>query len=433
MRTDFRHVITIALAGAALLLASDSARAGWQIEYSDRMVGAIRQWGHSQSKRVGYYATRAACEDALRRGVAQSGDSNLARHAKCVGFDDVVAKPKPAPAQTMKPKQGLAGAQGQDKYKEAERLIQEEERQKVLEREKAALLASLKGVSPGGAGTLALKPIPDRKPLKTPPEETASPKVSCEERLREWHRDPARNASETCECLDPERPPLCAPKGQKLPDMKEGAYSINWRAEIRNAVGSAQSAEGRLSGRFKNYGDALKACRDDARRAAPPPQQVVNLVCSFDDWPGLPKAVRAPRKALPVETGLPKIDCDSLLKEWRNDPARKAAEDCRCLASDRPPVCVQKGGKMPEVKEGGYAFHWMIEIRTSDGHIKFNDGTHSGRYRSPGEAVKGCEEEARASAEMLDHVASLVCIPTMWPQMPQGKTSRSTPALKQGK
>lgn len=150
MRTDFRHVITIALAGAALLLASDSARAGWQIEYSDRMVGAIRQWGHSQSKRVGYYATRAACEDALRRGVAQSGDSNLARHAKCVGFDDVVAKPKPAPAQTMKPKQGLAGAQGQDKYKEAERLIQEEERQKVLEREKAALLASLKGVSPGG-------------------------------------------------------------------------------------------------------------------------------------------------------------------------------------------------------------------------------------------------------------------------------------------
>ena len=51
MRIDFRLVITIALAGATLFGAADPARAGWQIEYSDRMVGAIRQWGYSQSKR----------------------------------------------------------------------------------------------------------------------------------------------------------------------------------------------------------------------------------------------------------------------------------------------------------------------------------------------------------------------------------------------
>jgi|GEM_PF-3412771 hypothetical protein len=185
MRIDFRLVITIALAGATLFGAADPARAGWQIEYSDRMVGAIRQWGYSQSKRVGYYATRAACEDALRRGVTQSGDPTLARHAKCVGFDDVVAKPKPAPAPA-KPIQGSGTTQGTDK--EQERLIQEQERQKALEREKAALLAGLRGVSPGNPGTLVLKPVPDPKPPASSPVKPIDPE-QINRRIAELQRE----------------------------------------------------------------------------------------------------------------------------------------------------------------------------------------------------------------------------------------------------
>lgn len=185
MRIGIKHTFTVTLACAALLLAADPARAGWQIEYSDWMINAIRQWGHSQPKRVGYYATRSACEDALRRGVAQSGDPNMARHTKCVGFDDTAAKPKPAPAPA-KPAQGPGTVQGTDK--EQERLIQEQERQKALEREKAALLAGLKGVSPGSPGTLVLKPVPDPKPPASPPVKPIDPE-QINRRIAELQRE----------------------------------------------------------------------------------------------------------------------------------------------------------------------------------------------------------------------------------------------------
>ncbi len=128
-----------------------------------------------------------------------------------------------------------------------------------------------------------------------------------------------------------------------------------------------------------------------------------------------------------------KVDCAALLKRWKDDPARRASQDCECFHPERPPMCVPKGTKMPEVKEGSYAFYWLIEIRTSEGSMNVNDGMHTGKYKTSDEAIRGCEDEARKTVSPPDHVANVVCVPTMWPQSQQVKAPKPPPELKQGK
>jgi len=132
--------------------------------------------------------------------------------------------------------------------------------------------------------------------------------------------------------------------------------------------------------------------------------------------------------------GVPfRVDCAALLKRWQDDPARKASQDCECFHPERPPMCVPKGTKMPEVKEGSYAFYWIIEIRTSEGGLNINDGMHTGKYKTSDDAIRGCEDDARGTVDPPDHVANVVCVPTMWPQTPQVKAPKPPPELKQGK
>lgn len=92
---------------------------------------------------------------------------------------------------------------------------------------------------------------------------------------------------------------------------------------------------------------------------------------------------------------VPKIDCAAWLREWEQDPARRASRDCECFDSERPPRCVPKGTKMPELKEGGYSFYWILDFRTSEGQMNITDGSHTGKYKTYDAALRGCQEEAR--------------------------------------
>ena len=134
------------------------------------------------------------------------------------------------------------------------------------------------------------------------------------------------------------------------------------------------------------------------------------------------------------DDGVPlKLDCAALLTRWQDDPARRASQDCECFHPERAPMCVPKGAKMPEVKEGSYAFYWIVEIRTSEGSMNVNEGLHSGRYKTSDDAIRGCEDDARGTVEPPDRVANVVCVPTLWPQLPQVKAQKPPPELKQGK
>ena len=137
-------------------------------------------------------------------------------------------------------------------------------------------------------------------------------------------------------------------------------------------------------------------------------------------------------KASPDGT-VPKIDCAAWLKDWEQDPSRKASQDCECFEPERPPRCVPKGTKMPELKAGMYSFHLFIEIRTAEGQMHFTEGFHAGRYKTYDAALRGCQDESQRAADMPDRVANLICVPTMWPESPQVKTPRPPPELKQGK
>ena len=130
---------------------------------------------------------------------------------------------------------------------------------------------------------------------------------------------------------------------------------------------------------------------------------------------------------------VPKLDCAALLRRWQNDPARKASQDCECFDPERPPMCVSKGTKMPELKEGAYSFYWILDFRTAEGQMNITDGSHTGKYKTYDAALRGCQDEARRALDPIDHVVNLVCIPTVWPQTPQVKATKSPPVLKQGK
>ena len=130
---------------------------------------------------------------------------------------------------------------------------------------------------------------------------------------------------------------------------------------------------------------------------------------------------------------VPKFDCAALLRRWQNDPARKASQDCECFDPERPPMCVSKGTKMPELKEGGYSFYWILDFRTAEGQMNITDGSHSGKYKTYDAALRGCQDEARRALDPIDHVVNLVCIPTVWPESPQVKATKPPPEMKQGK
>ena len=261
-------------------------------------------------------------------------------------------------------------------------------------------------------------------------------KVDCAALLKRWQDDPARRASQDCECFHPERAPMCVPKGTKMPEIREGSYAFYWIVEIRTSVGTMNVNDGMHTGKYRTSDEAIRGCEDDARRTVSPPDHVANVVCVPTMWPGPETAARAPRKPDPPEpppATPPKIDCAQLLKERLNDPGRSAAEDCKCFHPERPPICVPKGTTMPEVKEGSYTFYWVIEIRTPKGTLNINDGTHSGKYKTSDEAIRSCEEAARRTVDPLDQVVKVACVPTMWPEVPQAKTPKPPPQLKQGK
>lgn len=130
---------------------------------------------------------------------------------------------------------------------------------------------------------------------------------------------------------------------------------------------------------------------------------------------------------------VPKLDCAALLRRWQSDPARKASQDCECFDPERPPMCVPKGTKMPELKEGAYTFYWILEFRTAEGQMNITDGSHTGKYKTYDAALRGCQDDARRALDPIDHVVNLVCIPTVWPESPQVKATKPPPGMKQGK
>ena len=184
-------------------------------------------------------------------------------------------------------------------------------------------------------------------------------------------------------------------------------------AEAERVAGQARSQA--METKRKN--EAARAAAELRRKRADEALQTVNALLAKASSDGVPF----------------KVDCAALLKRWQADPARKASQDCECFHPERAPMCVPKGTKMPEVKEGSYAFYWIIEIRTSEGSLNVNDGMHTGKYKTSDEAIRGCEDDARGTVDPPDHVANVVCVPTMWPQIPQVKTPRPPPELKQGK
>jgi hypothetical protein len=93
-----------------------------------------------------------------------------------------------------------------------------------------------------------------------------------------------------------------------------------------------------------------------------------------------------------------KVDCTVLLKDWLNDPARKASQDCECFDPESPPVCAAKGTKMPAKPEGVYWFGYSMEVMDMTGSSKQVEDNYMGMHRSLGEAQKACVEAARTKA-----------------------------------
>ena len=90
-------------------------------------------------------------------------------------------------------------------------------------------------------------------------------KVDCAALLKDRLNDPARKASEDCECYDPERPPVCAAKGEKLPAKPEGVYWFGSSAEVMDLTGSSMQVEDIYMGTHKSLSEAQKACVEAAR------------------------------------------------------------------------------------------------------------------------------------------------------------------------
>ena len=131
----------------------------------------------------------------------------------------------------------------------------------------------------------------------------------------------------------------------------------------------------------------------------------------------------------------PKINCEARLKDWRNDPAWSASQDCQCFDRERPPMCVPKGTKMPEMREGVYQFNYFLVTYTMSGGSKENTDSYLGTHKSFDEAKRACMETARIKALARGELPAeeAQCELVSQPPPPQVKTPRASPTLKQGK
>lgn len=93
-----------------------------------------------------------------------------------------------------------------------------------------------------------------------------------------------------------------------------------------------------------------------------------------------------------------KVDCAALLRDWQNDPVRKASQDCECFDPRSAPVCVARGEKMPAKPEGTYWFGYAMEVMDLTGSSKQVEGNYMGTHKSLSEAQAACLETARTQA-----------------------------------
>jgi hypothetical protein len=130
-----------------------------------------------------------------------------------------------------------------------------------------------------------------------------------------------------------------------------------------------------------------------------------------------------------------KVDCAARLKEWRDDPARRASEDCECFDRERPPMCVPKGTKMPEMREGVYQFNYSLVTYTMTKATKENTGPYMATHKTYDEARRACIDYARIKALARGELPAeeAQCELVSQPPLPQVKTPRPPPELKQGK
>lgn len=94
----------------------------------------------------------------------------------------------------------------------------------------------------------------------------------------------------------------------------------------------------------------------------------------------------------------PKVDCVALLRQRQNDPVKSAEQDCVCIDNERPPLCVRKGGKMPERGDGNYWFQYAMEVQTLTGGQKLIEDYYMGTHKTLDEAKRACLQSARAKA-----------------------------------
>ncbi len=164
------RVVALVVCSLLVFLTADLALAEWQIEYSDRLVNAMREAEYQCPKRVGHFATKAECEKARESASRATGCHPYSMaDMKCVGYDTPSSIPRSVTPQPGKISRGVRGdGRYQDEQnwlirEQIERWAKEErerelERQKEFELGKSDLLKMLKGV--GGEQGLALKPPP---------------------------------------------------------------------------------------------------------------------------------------------------------------------------------------------------------------------------------------------------------------------------------
>jgi hypothetical protein len=130
----------------------------------------------------------------------------------------------------------------------------------------------------------------------------------------------------------------------------------------------------------------------------------------------------------------PRVNCEARLKDWQNDPAWKASHDCQCMDRERPPICVPKGTKMPEMREGVYQFNYLLITLSMTGASKENTDVYMGTHRTFDEARRACMESARIKALSRGELPmeEATCELTSQPPSPQVKTPRPPPVLRQG-
>ncbi|MBN2419869.1 MAG: hypothetical protein JXL81_10825 [Deltaproteobacteria bacterium] len=125
-----------------------------QIEYSDRLINAMRdQGGVLLQKRVGNFANLSECEAAMRQAVQDSGDPSLAYNMRCVGCSQSPANHSDSPEQDQEYNNGYTD--NEPYHPNAGSENDHREKNSFLEKKKE-LIAGLKG-SKKGSSDLKIK------------------------------------------------------------------------------------------------------------------------------------------------------------------------------------------------------------------------------------------------------------------------------------